>query len=235
MELIRPALESLKRGEMILLYDAEGREEETDLVLASQFVKPGDVTRMRKDAGGLICTTVGPECREKLQLPFLTELYDEAAGRYPVVGRLVPNDIPYDEKSAFTLTINHRKTFTGISDFDRALTISEFAKLCGRLRKMGNGRAQEEFGKNFRSPGHVHLLNAANGLLDGRKGHTELSTALVLMAGLLPSATVCEIIGDSGRSAPKRDALSYAKRSGLVFIEGKDVLEAWRSWRAEHG
>jgi 3,4-dihydroxy 2-butanone 4-phosphate synthase len=227
MDAVTLALDALRKGDIILLYDADGREEETDFVMASQFVKPKDIAQMRRDGGGLICTTVDPVCREKLALPYLTELYQEAENEYPIVKRLVPNDIPYDEKSAFTLTINHRKTFTGISDNDRALTISEFAALCGSARTMSGEEVQREFGKNFRSPGHIHLLNASNGLLDARKGHTELSTAMMSMAGLVPSATICEMVGNNGHSTPKNDSLTYAEERELVFIEGKDVVEVW--------
>jgi 3,4-dihydroxy 2-butanone 4-phosphate synthase len=227
MDTVIQALEGLKKGEIILLYDADGREEETDLVMASQFVTPRDIARLRRDGGGLICTTVAPACKEKLALPYLTEIYQEAEKTYPIVSGLVPNDIPYDEKSAFTLTINHRKTFTGISDNDRALTISEFAKLCDSIRTMNNGQAQLELGKNFRSPGHIHLLNASDGLIDTRKGHTELSTALMSMAGLVPSATICEMVGNNGHSTPKNESVAYAQKNGLVFIEGSDVIRLW--------
>jgi 3,4-dihydroxy 2-butanone 4-phosphate synthase len=235
MRRVEEALQALKKGQIILLYDADGREEETDFVIASQLVKQEHVMRLRKDAGGLICVTVHPSCQEKLELPFLTDLYGSASSVYPVVNKLVPNDIPYDEKSAFALTVNHRKTFTGISDSDRALTISEFAKLCNEIQTMNNGRAQDEFGKQFRSPGHIHLLNASRGLLDTRRGHTELSTSLMVMADIVPSATICEMIGDNGRSTPKEESMAYAERNGLVFIEGREVIDAWNSTMARRG
>jgi 3,4-dihydroxy 2-butanone 4-phosphate synthase len=229
MDTVMQALDALKRGEIVLLYDADGREEETDFVMASQFVTSKAIAQMRRDGGGLICTTVDPVCTQKLALPYLTDLYQEAEKAYPIVKELIPNDIPYDEKSAFTLTINHRRTFTGISDNDRALTISEFAKLCDSVKAMNKEQARQEFGRNFRSPGHIHLLNASNGLLNARKGHTELSTAMMSMAGLIPSATICEMVGNNGHSTPKRDSLAYAQKRELVFIEGKDVVDVWIS------
>lgn len=233
MDAVMQVLEALKKGEIILLYDADGREEETDFVMASQFVRPRDIAQMRRDGGGLICTTVDPVCRQKLALPYLTELYQEAEKAYPIVKGLVPNDIPYDEKSAFTLTINHRRTFTGISDNDRALTTSEFAVLCDSIRTMSDEQARRKFGENFRSPGHIHLLNASNGLLDARKGHTELSTSLMSMAGLVPSATICEMVGNNGHSTPKNESLAYAEEHELVFIEGRDVVDVWNERRKE--
>jgi 3,4-dihydroxy 2-butanone 4-phosphate synthase len=233
MDTVMQALDALKRGEIVLLYDADGREEETDFVMASQFVTPKSIAQMRRDGGGLICTTVDPVCTQKLALPYLTDLYKEAENAYPIVKALIPNDIPYDEKSAFTLTINHRKTFTGISDNDRALTTSEFAKLCYNAKGMNDEQVRQEFGRNFRSPGHIHLLNASNGLLDARKGHTELSTAMMSMAGLVPSATICEMVGNNGHSTPKRDSLAYAQERELVFIEGRDVIDVWNEGRKE--
>ncbi len=85
----------------------------------------------------------------------------------------------------------------------------------------------KDFGANFRAPGHVFLLNASRGLLNERKGHTELSTALLEMAGIYPSATICEMMGDDGRSLPKEKAKEYASKNGKCFLEGKDIIEHW--------
>jgi len=76
----------------------------------------------------------------------------------------------------------------------------------------------------------VPLLNAADGLVARRRGHTELTTALVTMAGLIPSATICEMMADDGRALSKEDAKEYAEAKNLVFLEGQDVIEAWRAW-----
>jgi 3,4-dihydroxy 2-butanone 4-phosphate synthase len=225
------AIQELKAGRVILVYDADGREEETDMVIASEFVTPAAVRMLRKDAGGLICTTADPRIQESLGLPFLTELFLGMAEQYPVMRRLMPNDIPYDVKSAFGITINHRRTFTGITDNDRSLTIKEFAELARRALTSEDGWAKEEFGRNFRAPGHIHLLNTSGKILETRVGHTELATALVIMAGLVPSATVCEMIGDDGKAMAKGRAREYAKACGLVFIEGAEVIEAWRETR----
>jgi 3,4-dihydroxy 2-butanone 4-phosphate synthase len=225
------AIEELKQGRVILVYDADGREEETDMVVASEFVTPAAIRTLRKDAGGLICTTADPRIQTALGLPFMTELYLGMADRYPVMRGLMPNDIPYDVKSAFGITINHRRTFTGITDNDRALTVKEFAELSRRALTSEDGWARDEFGKNFRAPGHIHLLNTTQRILETRFGHTELATALVIMAGLVPSATVCEMMGDDGKAAGRPLAKEYAREHGLVFIEGAEVIEAWREFR----
>lgn len=198
------------------------------MVIASEFVAADTIRTLRKDAGGLICTTADPRIQQALGLPFLTELFDGMADRYPVMKGLIPNDIPYDVKSAFGITINHRQTFTGITDEDRALTIKEFAELGRRGIQQENGWAQREFGRNFRAPGHVHLLNTSKNILETRFGHTELATALVIMAGLVPSATVCEMMGDDGKELSKQNAQKYAERHGLVFLEGAEIIEGWK-------
>jgi len=225
------ALDALRAGRAVLVYDADGREEETDAVLASQFVTPDLVRFLRKEAGGLICTTVPSEARERLGLPYLAEILGEAAGRHPVLARTVATSAPYDPiASPFSITINHRETRTGITDRDRARTIARFAALVGETLRQENGWGMEALGREFRAPGHVALLNAADGLLAKRRGHTELSTALVTMAGLIPSATICEMMGDDGHALSKEDAKAYAEARNLVFLQGQDVVEAWRAW-----
>jgi len=232
--LIERAIQSLKEGRMVLIFDSDGREAETDLVIASQFVTPEVIKIMRKDGGGLICVTVHADIRRKLGLPYLTDVFYRVGESYPVMRKLIPNDIPYDEKSAFAVTINHRKTFTGISDWDRALTITRFAELAKSVQNNSDGWAQEEFGRQFRSPGHVHLLNASESLLAERRGHTELATTLLLMAGLIPTATICEMIGEDGRSLPREEAKKYAEERNLVFLEGEEIVEAWKNGQS-HG
>jgi 3,4-dihydroxy 2-butanone 4-phosphate synthase len=227
---VEKAIEDLTSGKMVLVFDADGREEETDLTVASEFVTSDIIRTMRKDGGGLICVTVPPEARKRLGLPFLSDLLWNEGSEVPVLRSLIPNDIPYDEKSSFGITINHRRTYTGITDADRALTISEFADFAKRVESLDGDEAINEFGREFRSPGHVSLLNVANPVLRSRRGHTELCTALVTMAGLTPSATICEMMGDKGRARSKEDAKRYASERDLVFLEGDQIVEAWEEW-----
>ena len=224
-------MEALKAGRPVLVYDADGREEETDAAIASQFVTPEIIRFLRKEAGGLICTTVPSEARERLGLPYLAQILGEAAARHPVLAHTLTTQAAYDPiASPFSITVNHRETRTGITDRDRAKTIAGFASLVGEALRHENGWGMEALGREFRSPGHVPLLNAADGLLSRRRGHTELTTALVTMAGLIPSATICEMMGDDGRALSKEDAKEYAEARNLVFLEGQDVIEAWRAW-----
>jgi 3,4-dihydroxy 2-butanone 4-phosphate synthase len=228
-DLITKACEELRNGKMVLVYDADGREEETDMVIASEFVDQDIVRTYRKDAGGLICVTIPPETRHCIGIPYMVDVLQNSKGLYPILDGLKPNDIPYDAKSSFSLTINHRKTFTGITDKDRALTISEFAKIVQLSRSCNNGHAADTFAKNFRSPGHVHLLNASEKLVLDRQGHTELATALMVLAGLTPTATICEMMGDDGRALSKNRAQKYAADNGLLYLEGREIIKSWKA------
>ena len=232
MDAIRAALEALRRGDFVLVYDADGREEETDLTLASGAVTPDAIRRMRREAGGLICVTLRGDVRERLGLPFMTDVLRTAGTAYPLLKELASEDMRYDRHSAFSITVNHRDTFTGITDRDRALTISRFAALAEEAIRRENGWAAHAFAREFRAPGHVPLLNAAEPLLEARRGHTELTTALLAMAGLVPSATICEMMADDGRALSKADAKAYARDRNLVFLEGQDIVRAWRAWSA---
>lgn len=226
---VEMAMEALRRGEFALVYDRDGREGETDFVLAAQFVRPQHVYEMRREAGGLICTAIPSAIATRLGLPFMADVLDGAAGNYPVLSGLKANDIPYGDKPSFSLTLNHRSTFTGISDNDRSLTIRELSYLVGKA----GARTEElvvELAKNFRSPGHVHVL-IGNGLSE-RTGHTELTLALAEMAGVIPATVVCEMLdGTTGRSLAKRQAMGYAERTGRAFVEGSEIVEAHRKFR----
>ncbi|MEM2870123.1 MAG: 3,4-dihydroxy-2-butanone-4-phosphate synthase [Thermoplasmata archaeon] len=226
---VEAAMASLRRGEPVLVYDSDRRERETDIIIASQHITPAAIRQMRRDGGGLVCATVPPPAWRRLGIPFLADLFQEAGGRHPLLAELVPDDIPYDTRSAFAITINHRRTFTGVTDRDRALTISQLAKM---IREALEYRGPDDdlrraFGRLFRAPGHVTLLNAAEGLLSNRQGHTEMATALVGLAGLTPSATICEMMGDDGRSLPREAALQYARERGLAFVDGAEVRRLW--------
>ena len=227
---IQKAINDLKSGKFILIYDNESREGETDLVISSEFVTPESIKTMRKDGGGLIFLMTSKEVADKLKLPFLAGMYSAINDKYPVLKELIPNDIPYDSKSSFSLYINHRKTFTGITDIDRSLTMKRFADLTKQIETLNDGYATKMFGKEFRSPGHVPICVAAKGLLNERKGHTELVISMMKMANLTPAGSGCEIMGDTGKALSKEKASKYAKDHGLVFLEGKEIVEAWKKW-----
>ena len=226
------ALEALRQGRFILVYDGDGREEETDLTIASQYVTPAAIRTLRKEAGGLICATLSSDVHGKIGLPLMADVLRDAGRTYPILEAVSAETLKYDRRSTFSLTVNHKDTFTGITDKDRALTISRLAAIAGEAVKRENGWAAHTFAEEFRSPGHVPVLNADEPLLAARKGHTELTTALMIMAGLTPSATICEMMGDDDRARTRNDAKAYARDHNLVFLEGQDIIRAWQSWSA---
>ncbi|TYL39037.1 3,4-dihydroxy-2-butanone-4-phosphate synthase [Natronococcus pandeyae] len=205
------ALESLRAGEPVLVHDAADREGETDLIYHADAVTPEAVAQLRNDAGGLVCVALSHDIAEAFDLPFYTEEVDHPAA--------ADHELGYDERSSFSLTVNHRDTYTGITDADRSLTI----------RALGEAAAEPQettFADEFRVPGHVHLLKAAPGLLGQREGHTELGLALAGAADLQPAVVVCEMLDDeTGEALTPVDARAYANRHDLVYLEGRDVLE----------
>src|SRR6056297_887946 len=152
------ALESLRAGEPILVHDAADREGETDLIYHADAVTPEAVARLRNDAGGLICVALGYEIAEAFDLPFYSDAVEHPA--------TADHELGYDDRSSFSLTVNHRETFTGITDEDRSRTIQA-------LGDAATTPDQVPFAEEFRVPGHVHLLKAVPDLLAQREGHTE--------------------------------------------------------------
>ena len=198
--------------------------------MASEFVSPASIRTMRKDGGGLIFLMASNEIADKLKLPFLADLFSGVSNKYPVLKELIPNDIPYDSKSSFSLYINHRGTFTGITDIDRSLTMNKFAYLAKKIENIDDGAATKMFGKEFRSPGHIPICVASKNLLNERVGHTELVVSLLNMADVTPVGSGCEIMGDTGRALSKTKAKKYADENGFVFLEGEEIIKAWKKW-----
>jgi 3,4-dihydroxy 2-butanone 4-phosphate synthase len=108
--------------------------------------------------------------------------------------------------------------------------MKKFAELIDRIENLDSELAIRELGKEFRSPGHVPICVASKNLLNERKGHTELVIALLKMAGLTPAGSGCEIMGNNGRALSKEDTQDYAIKNNLVFLEGKEIVEAWNQW-----
>lgn len=209
------AVSALSKGGFVVLHDGEGREDEADLLLLAEKATPEKVRTMRKDAGGLICVAVDGESGRRLGLQFATEMLAESKNQ--LISGMGAQRMAYGDMPAFSISINHLSTFTGITDNDRAKTISEFGRL------VQNKGAASDFKKNFRAIGHVFLLIGRG--IESRKGHTELSLALAEMAGATQSVALCEMLSDTGKAASKKEAQAYAKKHGMPFIEGKDIIE----------
>ncbi|MFB6120082.1 MAG: 3,4-dihydroxy-2-butanone-4-phosphate synthase [Halobacteriaceae archaeon] len=208
---VADAVAAFRAGDPVLVHDFSDREGEVDLVVPPRAVGPADVARLRNDAGGLICVALGDAAADAFDLPFLADELDHPAAEASHLG--------YDERSSFSLPVNHRDTYTGVTDEDRATTISA----------LGDAAADPEgtdFAAEFRAPGHVHVLRAAPGLLAERRGHTELGVALARAADCPPAAVVCEMLADDGQALTVAAARDYAERHGFAFVEGADLVEA---------
>lgn len=224
--------DSLAHGEPVLIFDAPDREGETDLVFLSEKATPEMVRLARTDAGGLICTALSDELRVRLGLPFASDLLLLGSTRYPILGEVARQRLRYDARSAFGITVNHRTNFTGVPDNDRSVTIRALGELARVAPTLTDDELRAQFVREFTSPGHVPLLYSATGLVRERKGHTELAISLARLAGLSESATVCEMLGDSGGPRSPEAARRYADAHGWVFLEGRAIAEAVEAWSA---
>ena len=207
------AIDAFRAGQPVLIHDFADREGETDIVYPATGVDPAAIRRLRNDAGGLICVALGDSVAERFDLPFLQDAIGHPATEN--------HTLSYDERSSFSITVNHRTTETGITDRDRATTISKLGAAAATADYDG-----ETFATEVRSPGHVHLLRAAPALLADRAGHTELGIALAEAADQPPAAVVCEMLDDdTGTALPPTDAAGYAARNDLVYVEGSALLD----------
>ena len=211
---VKRATDALRRGDPVLVHDAADREGETDLIYPAGAVTPAAVRQMRNDAGGLVCVALGDSVAATFDLPYVRDVLDHPAA--------ADHELGYDDRSSFSLTVNHRDTYTGITDEDRALTITELAAAAA-------DPAGTDFASEFRAPGHVHVLRAAPDLLADREGHTELAVALAGAADLPPAMVVCEMLDDdTGGALSPAAARNYADREGLVYVEGAAIIDRLR-------
>ncbi len=224
MDTIEDAVRSLRQGRFVLLHDGKDRENEVDMLIAAQFIRPEHVAIMRKDAGGLICLALSYEVASKLGLLYMHDILSIAAKNSNTLSRMIYSYTPYGDKPSFSITVNHKDTYTGITDKDRALTIAEMANIAAKVINGNSNEGIAEFVSSFRSPGHVPLLIAAKGLLYERRGHTEMAIRLAEMAGLVPAVAICEMLDSSTYNALSVDkACNYARENGLCIIEGSTL------------
>ncbi|MDW8066811.1 MAG: bifunctional 3,4-dihydroxy-2-butanone-4-phosphate synthase/GTP cyclohydrolase II [Aquificaceae bacterium] len=193
---IEEALEDIAQGKMVIVVDDPDRENEGDLVMAAEKVTPEAINFMAKHGRGLICLTLTPQRCEELDL-------------YPMAVR---NTDP--KGTYFCVSIDaHPKfgTTTGISAFDRAITI--------KLAVSPDAKPSD-----FVRPGHVFPLKAKPGGVLERAGHTEASVDLARLAGLYPAGVICEIMRDDGTMARLPDLMEFAKRFNLKVITIADLI-----------
>ena len=219
----------LTKGEPILIFDSDKREGETDIFFLGKVVQDSSVRLLRKEGGGMVFLASEFNISRKLGLPFMSDVYAAASinqNDFPYLNRLASNSLPYDKRSSFSLFINHKDTFTGITDKDRALTARKFSELCEKSSTLSDDECKEELAINFRSPGHLPVCVADSNLLQGRQGHTELAVSLLRFLELPPVALGCEMLSETGNALTSDQARKWAEDQGYLFLEGRDIVEA---------
>ena len=188
-------IDSLKKGKMVIIMDDENRENEGDLVIASEFVKPKDINFMASHGRGLICMTLIRSKCKKLGLPLMKNSGESA------------------RETNFTVSIDAASGITtGISAADRAKTIR---------KAVDRGCKQSELVQ----PGHVFPLMAKDGGVLVRAGHTEAGCDLAKLAGLEPSSVIVEILKEDGTMARKKDLIQFAKKYNLKIGTIEDLIK----------
>lgn len=192
---IEEALHIIKSGGMVILCDDEDRENEGDLVAASEFITPEKINFMAKYGRGLICLTLTPERCDKLHLPQMT------------------GDNSCRFGTAFTVSIEAKEgVTTGISAYDRAKTIKTAIDPASSALDLAR-------------PGHVFPLRAREGGVLVREGQTEGSVDLARLAGLYPSGVICEIMDEDGSMARMPSLEKFAEKHGLKIVTVADLIK----------
>ncbi|TDE67246.1 GTP cyclohydrolase II [Streptococcus sp. KCJ4932] len=189
---VEKALFDLRAGKLIIVVDDDDREAEGDLVGLAELASPENVNFMTKHARGLICAPVSEEIANRLELVPMSEENTDAHG------------------TAFTISVDHKETSTGISAFDRAKTIQELASVSSKA-------------SDFHRPGHMFPLVGRSGGVLERRGHTEASLDLARLSGGKEAAYICEILKDDGTMARKADLHDFASKWNLTMIEVGDI------------
>ncbi|MGN8968715.1 bifunctional 3,4-dihydroxy-2-butanone-4-phosphate synthase/GTP cyclohydrolase II [Intestinimonas sp. HCP28S3_D6] len=189
---IEQALEDLRQGKLILVTDDPDRENEGDLICAAEFATTENVNFMATHGKGLICMPMSEEYVQKLRFPQMVQYNTD------------------NHETAFTVSIDHVSTTTGISAAERSVTA---------LKCVEEGAKPED----FRRPGHMFpLLAKKNGVLE-RNGHTEATVDLCRLAGLKACGLCCEVMKDDGTMMRTPELMELSERFGLTFITIKDL------------
>ena len=193
---IEEAIEDIKLGKMIIVADDENRENEGDVICASELITTDMVNYMTKECRGLICLSMTQKRASELNLNPMVEANTDPKG------------------TAFTVSIDADPKFgvtTGISASDRATTI-----------KISTDPRTQAF--DFRRPGHIFPLIAKDGGVLKRVGHTEASVDLARLSGLTPSGVICEVMNEDGSMARRDDLFEFAKKHDLKFVTVSQLI-----------
>lgn len=195
---IQAALTQLKNGGLVIVMDDQDREAEGDMIGLASKATPAKVNFMTKYARGLMCVPMAPQVAQRLQLPQMT----------------ADNTDPFG--TAFTISVDHHSTTTGISAFDRWRTITHLAD-------------PQSTGQDFYKPGHIFPLVAKAGGVLERNGHTEAAVDLARLAGEEPVAYICEILKANGEMARSKELHEMASEYSLPIITIKELQEYRRN------
>ncbi|MBS1642861.1 MAG: bifunctional 3,4-dihydroxy-2-butanone-4-phosphate synthase/GTP cyclohydrolase II [Bacteroidetes bacterium] len=193
---IKEGIQDIQKGKMIIVVDDEDRENEGDLIIASEFATPEVINFMSKEARGLICVALSEERCKELNLHAMVQSNTSL------------------HETAFTVSVDliSKETSTGISAQDRSKTI---------LALINANTKPEDLGR----PGHIFPLKAKNGGVLRRTGHTEAATDLARLAGLYPSGVLVEVMNEDGTMARLPQLIQIAKKLNLKIISIKDLIE----------
>lgn len=191
---IDEAIEDIRNGKIVIVVDDEDRENEGDFIVAAEKVTPDIVNFMAKYGRGLICVAITEQRAKELEFEPMVEFNTSR------------------HSTAFLVSVDYKKdTTTGISAFDRAKTIRA---IVDPSSKPGD----------FAKPGHIFPLQAVDGGVLRRAGHTEAAVDLARLAGLYPAGVLCEIMSDDGTMARVPELFKIAKKFGLKIITIKDLI-----------
>jgi 3,4-dihydroxy 2-butanone 4-phosphate synthase/GTP cyclohydrolase II len=191
---VQRAIEDIKHGKMVVMIDDEDRENEGDLVYAATFSTPDKVNFMATEAKGLICVAISKEIADRLQLQPMVQHNDS------------------QHETAFTVSVDAKDATTGISAFERDMTIKLLASPISTPQDLVR-------------PGHIFPLVAKEGGVLVRTGHTEGSVDICKLAGVAPSAVICEIMREDGQMARRNDLELFAKKHDLNIVYISDIVE----------
>lgn len=190
---LEQALQDLRDGKLILVIDDPERENEGDLICAAEYATPENVNAMASLAKGLICMPMSRRMCEKLGLTQMVEVNTD------------------NHSTAFTVSIDHVDTTTGISAFERSLTA---------VKTVEEGAKPED----FRRPGHMFPLEAREGGVLKRAGHTEATVDLMKLAGLKECGLCCEIMREDGAMMRTTELLGFAREHGFTVITIEEII-----------
>ena len=191
---IEEVIEDLKAGKPVIIVDDESRENEGDLVIAAEFATRETINFIIKEARGLLCT---PMLEGDLLRLGISQMVEKNTDNH---------------ETAFTVSVDHMDTTTGISPEERAIT----------MQKLIDPNAKPE---DFRRPGHVFPLRYKEGGVLVRQGHTEASIDLCKLAGLYPAAAICEITNDEGYMSRMDDLIAFSKKHDLKIASVEALVE----------